>query len=65
MGGVGVRRHQRQFGEATLDPVAQGLSLTNCVDLLAVEHGTDNEARAPGVADETLDARDSQPVVAF
>ena len=60
MGGIGVRRRQRQLGKAALDPVAQRLTLTNRVDLLAVERATDDEAHAPIVADEALDAAGGQ-----
>ena len=47
MGGVGVRRRARQFAKAALYPVAQRLTLTDRVDLLAVERATDDEAHAP------------------
>ena len=37
VGGVGVRRRQRQPGEVAFDPLAQRLTRTNRVDLLAIE----------------------------
>ena len=45
---------------AVSDSITLAATLTNRVDLLAVERATDDEAHAPIVADEALDAAGGQ-----
>ena len=60
IGGLGVRRRQRQLDEAAFDAVAQCFASVDGVDLRRGQRATHDQAHAAVVADQPLDAAGRQ-----